>query len=216
MAAVARQVGVSPQAVHKWESGGNVDNEREWALADLFRVSPVWLIRGEQADPNLPKLERPGRHFYYGAASLPKIADEGIFVPLLDSSDVVGWLDVPEKHDHEYHKGEWLPCPVEHGERTFAMVVKGVTMEHLGSRTSYSEGDIIFADPDAPYKSGSRVIFSASGMTHNLDVLLRQLIIEGGVNYWRVLNPQWPQAITPVDERHVLLATVIGKWVAEE
>lgn len=216
LSAVARQIGVSPQAVHKWEGGGKVDNEREWALADLFQVSPIWLIRGEQVGEHLPKLNRPAKYYYARGASAPEVPDRGVFVPLLDAANVVGWLDAPGEYDHAYHKGQWIPCPVEHGERTFAMVVKGVTMENLGSRTSYSEGDIIFADPDAPYKSGSRVIFSASGMTPDLDVLFRQLIIEGDVKYWRVLNPQWPQAITPVHERHVLLATVIGKWAGEE
>jgi len=216
LAAVARQIGVSPQAVHKWENGGKVDNDREWALADLFKVDAYWLIRGESSEQNLPELKRPRHHFVFGAPTLPQSSESGVYVPLLDSSEVVGWLDDAESVNWDYHKGQWIACPVEHGDRTFAMMVKGVTMENLGAKVSYSEGDIIFADPDAAYRSGSRVIFSAAGMARSLDVLFRQLIIEGGVNYWRTLNPQWPQAITPVSESHILLATVIGKWVSEE
>lgn len=215
LAAVARQLGVSPQAVHKWENGGKVDNNREWDLADLFKVSAVWLIRGENPDTQLPPLSRPNSsNFMYGTPTTPRIPESGTYVPLLDTADVVGWLSETEIY-RGHHTGQWVACPADHGDRTFAMIVKGVTMENLGARPSYSEGDIIFADPDAPYKSGSRCIFSASGWIPDLDVIFRQLIIEDGRKYWRSLNPQWPSSITPIDETHVLLATVLGKWVAE-
>lgn len=215
LAAVARQLSVSPQAVHKWENGGKVDNDREWDLADLFNVSAAWLIRGENPDANLPALSRPDNSFFrYGSPTTPRIPESGTYVPLLDTSEVVGWLTEGEWHSG-HHKGHWIACPSDHGERTFAMIVKGVTMENLGSRPSYSEGDVIFADPDASYKSGARCLFSASGWVPDLDVIFKQLIIEDGRKYWRSLNPQWPSSITPIDDTHLLLAIVIGKWVGE-
>lgn len=217
LSAVARQIGVSPQAVHKWENGGKVDNDREWALADFFKVSGTWLIRGDNGDSDTPTLDRPHPYFWSaGAPSVPHQPDTGVYVPLLRVEEVDDWVSMPEHPSYDYHKGAWIACPVEHGERTFAVAVQGISMENLNSKISYSDGDIIFADPDSKIVSGCRVIFGSSKGSMKLDVVFRELIIEGNTNFWRPINPQWPQAITPVGDRHIPLARVIGKWVDEK
>lgn len=217
LSAVARQLGVTPQAVHKWENGGKVDNDREWALADLFKVSGIWLIRGVNSELDAPDLSRPiGRLWYSGTPTVPTQPEAGVYVPVLRVEEVEDWLSSPEYIGLDYHKGAWIACPCEHGERTFAVAVQGISMENLGSRISYSDGDIIFADPDVAMISGCRALFGSAVGSKKIDVVFRELIVEGSTNFWRPLNPQWPQAITPVGDRHIPLAKVIGKWVDEK
>lgn len=216
LAAVAREIGVSPQAVHKWENGGKVDNDREWALAELFAADAHWLILGDDVD--VDHIRPKSKTFRLMAGKhLPREAISDVYVPLLSNVQVPTWLQSfgDGEAGRAQHDGQWIACPVEHSNQTFAMTVTGVSMENLGSRISYSEGDIIFADPTAPQVPGARIVFSSSSMSLNRDVLFRQLIQEGDRRYWRTLNPQWPQAISPVDDSHRLLATVIGKWVRE-
>ncbi|MRW85386.1 helix-turn-helix domain-containing protein [Pseudoduganella sp. FT26W] len=213
LAALAKQLGVSAQAAHKWENGGRVDSDRLWALAALFKVDPSWLMQGPVIEDGLEK--KPHFHYLVGAPSIPKTTDSGVFVPLLDAADVIEWTTQEGDISFDYHKGEWVACPAPHGGLTFALMVKGVSMENLGSKVSYSDGDMIFVDPEVEPTSGVRAVFSASGLSRKLDVVFRELIVEGGQRFWRSLNPQWPQAISPVEEKHQVLGVVIGKWSPE-
>jgi len=211
LAAVGKQLGVTPQAVHKWENGGSVDDTRQWDLAGLFQVSPSWLIWGEETS-QIDTLFNIPHDPTSGFPSKPKVPEDGLFVPLLSADKVLSWIDGPALFD--FHSGEWLPCPAPHGGSTFALRVQGESMERLGGRISYSDGDIIFVDPDRPHQSGSRVVVTWGPIDESPTTLFRQLIVEGGVYYQRPLNPGWPDQITKLYENRIV-GTVIGKWVAE-
>lgn len=214
LSAVARQIGVSPQAVHKWENGGKVDNDREWALADLFQVSGSWLIRGDDT-PDSPRISRPATYFWRkGSPSAPEQPESGLYVPLLKFNEVQDWLATDRPDD--YHKGEWIACPVGHSELTFALKVQGISMENLGSKISYSDGDIIFADPEEWFGSGDRVIFGPGEYTEGAEIVFREAIIEGNKCFCRPLNPNWPEPITRVNHEFPGLALVIAKLVVEK
>lgn len=217
LAAVAKQIGVSPQAVHKWENGGQIDRDKGMRLAELFDVLPAWLILGTQTNSDderylNSRLERLAEIRGHPGPSSPSMPDSGVFVPLMAHNSVPNWLSRIGHFD--YHKGEWIACPAPHGENTFALHVQGVSMENLGSKLSYSDGDIIFVDPDAKCASGSRVIFIGPDM-EGQDVIFRELIIEGNTSLRRPLNPLWPEQIKVVPDHEKLVGPVIGKWVPE-
>lgn len=212
LAAVAKQLEVSPQAVHKWENGGNIDGVRTMALAELFNVNASWVMFGEIPEDEESGFEPLKTSFKYAPPSIPAPDDSGTFVPLLELKKVRDW--VLEAGLRNYHTGEWVACPAPHGQSAFAVRVEGVSMEKAGDRVSYSPGDIIFVDPEKPPVSGSRVIVDWSPIDSEWTSLFRELIVEGDIRYIRALNPTWPDQITRIYENRVL-GTVIGKWVQE-
>jgi SOS-response transcriptional repressor LexA len=45
---------------------------------------------------------------------------------------------------------------------------------------------------------------------------LKQLLMdEGGTRLLRVLNPNWPNRVSPMPENGRIVGVVIGKWVPE-
>lgn len=218
LAAVGKQVGVSAQAVHKWEAGGKVDGHRDIHLAQLFDVSPSWLIYGDDSADDTPgfpqkiyeKLEKPYRDL---RPSIPKPSDEGIFVPLLAHDAVTNWIARAGPFD--FHMGEWVACPGEHSDSTYALRVDDSSMENLGEKISYSEGDIIFIDPAVTPWNQSRVILTCKEMDSGLKVIFRQLIIEGWEMYRQPLNKSWPEQRIRIPDHELPAGTIIGKWVKE-
>jgi transcriptional regulator with XRE-family HTH domain len=206
LAAVGRQLGVSPQAVHKWENGGKIDDARQFDLASLFRASPGWLFWGEYERDSFHIPNTPDTGF----PSKPIIPENGIFVPLLTPENVASWLNGPHTH-LDFHDGDWIACPGGHGERTFAMQIKGVSMESLGQRLSFSDGDVVFIDPEIQPQSGDCVALHKAGLEEEWIAVIRQLIIEDKVRYERPLNPAWPEQIRNIYEARVF-GPVIGKW----
>lgn len=215
LAAVGKQIGVSAQAVHKWESGGKIDGQKDMHLAELFNVSPLWLIWGEvppDGNDQFPKI-------FAGMdlpppPTVPRPPDEGIFVPLLELNAVTNWI--ARSGPFDYHKGEWIACPVAHSDATYALKVVDASMEDLGSKISYSEGDIIFVDPLITPWANSRVILTGYNMEEEQSVIFRQLVIEGWEMFRQPLNKSWPEQKIRIPEYELPAGTVIGKWVSEK
>src|SRR5207244_6087572 len=78
-------------------------------------------------------------------------------VPVISWVKAGAWADVQDPHAAGYAE-EWLPCPVPHGPRTFVLKVRGVSMESPFGKPSFSEGDLIFVDPDREAMHRSLVI----------------------------------------------------------
>lgn len=104
---------------------------------------------------------------------------------------------------------EWRPCPRGHGNRTFALRIRGISMENLGGKHSYSHGDIIFVDPDRHAENGSHVIVR---LDNEEEATFKQLAIEGNRKFLRALNPAWPEKIIEIDGNATICGVVIGKW----
>lgn len=102
----------------------------------------------------------------------------------------------------------WLPCPVGHGKRAFALRVRGDSMTASYGRT-YPEGCIIFVDPDrrSPI-NGERVIAKLAGTD---EVTFKIYKSEDSRIWLQPLNPSHQ----PIREAFKILGTVIGKWEDE-
>lgn len=57
LAAVGAHLGVSAQAVHKWESGGDVRSDKQSGIAKFFGVSLFWLLHGESGQEPIASSE---------------------------------------------------------------------------------------------------------------------------------------------------------------
>lgn len=90
---------------------------------------------------------------------------------------------------------EFAYCPVQSGDRTFALKVKGPSMQNPTGSPSFYEGMIICIDPDLPAKHGDYVIARVGTKT----TFKKYLEDEEG-SYLFALNPDWPDRIIRLDE----------------
>lgn len=77
---------------------------------------------------------------------------------------------------------------------------------------SYSDGDIIFVDPEREAINGSRVVVR---LDDSKEATFKQLVIEGDKKYLMALNPSWPDRIIEVKGNATICGVVIGKWTDE-
>ncbi|WP_444914658.1 helix-turn-helix domain-containing protein [Microbulbifer sp. TRSA007] len=98
-------------------------------------------------------------------------------------------IDLFEPGDAE----DWIPCPSNHSDRTFALRVQGdsMTSPYPGQK-SYPEGTIVFVDPDKPLINGCRVIAKLNG-----EATFKTYAEDMGHIYLRPINPTYaPMDIT--------------------
>lgn len=103
---------------------------------------------------------------------------------------------------------EYLPCPIAHGPRTFAVRIRGESMYNPHERRSFREGDIVFIDPDVYPNHRSFVV---AKLESSQEATFKQLIIEGNDMYLKALNPMWPDPIIRIHEDAVICGVAIAK-----
>lgn len=128
-------------------------------------------------------------------------------VPLISWVQAGNWceaVDPLQPGDAE----EWLFCPVSHGPSTFALRVRGVSME-----PKYRDGAIIYIDPDRSADHLSNVVVRIEGES---EVTFKQLVIEGDKRFLRPLNPDWPgPKLISIDSAAVICGVVIGQFIKD-
>lgn len=132
-------------------------------------------------------------------------------IPLISWVTAGKWAEVIDI----YQPGvadEWLPCIKKHSNRTFALRVKGMSMYNPMGKHTYSDGDIIFVDPEKDAVNGSRVVVR---LEDSKEATFKQLVIEGEKMYLMALNPSWPDRIIEVNGNATICGVVIGKWTDE-
>lgn len=103
---------------------------------------------------------------------------------------------------------EWLPCPVCHSNRTFALRVRGESMYNPHKKPSFEEGDLIFVDPERQPINGSLVV---ARLENENEATFKKLIIDGDKKYLSALNPAWPEPIIHFDSHAKICGVVIFK-----
>lgn len=68
---LARQVGVSPQAVNNWFTRGELGRESAQRIADVLKVSIDWLLKGDPDDILTVEQIRLNRFKHYFSTGLP-------------------------------------------------------------------------------------------------------------------------------------------------
>lgn len=193
---IAEAVGVSYQTVQQWESGATAPKrENRKMLAKALRTSEVALEFGGVQE-KMPLTD-------YNTEEGPPIAR---LAPL------ISWIQAGSFREaaDPYVVGQaedWYPMPRKAGPRTFALRIRGVSME-----PRYREGEIIFVDPDAEPRHGSRVVVR---LESEKEVTFKELVIEGERKYLKALNPAWPDPLIRIEGDATICGVVIGKWVPE-
>ena len=100
-----------------------------------------------------------------------------------------------------------LPCPVRCSPDTFVLRVRGESME-----PKFHEGDLIFVDPQVSPDSGKYVVVR---LEDSHEALFKRLIVEGGRQYLKADNPDWPQRIVEVDTNATICGVVVFKGELE-
>ena len=121
----------------------------------------------------------------------------------VQAASIADALGNPQPGDGE----EWMPRPKHSGVRTFALRVRGESME-----PGYQHGDIIFVDPDVAPEHGKDVVVRLDGRN---DVVFKRLVVEGKLMYLKPANPNWPDKIIEIFAYldAWIIGVVIGKWV---
>lgn len=177
---LAKKIGVSPQTVWQWEHELTAPNrKRAEAVAKALSIGLDYLIAG--TNPNVEEI----------------ITNQGK-IPL------IGW----ECSMKEPTVLNWLACPIDHGDDTFALRVKGESMLNSRAKPSFSEGDIIFVDPTKEPVNNSLVIVD---LPNNSESIFRQLLIQEGKQLLKALNCSWPEQIIVMPEGSKIRGVVILK-----
>ena len=177
------------------------------------------ILRGE-VNPQSGNLEQIARAFSMSLARLAEIGQEAesaaaliddiksverseyvVLISWAQAASFVDASDPPQPADHD----EWMPRPKRSGPRTFALRVRGESME-----PDYQHDDIIFVDPDVAPKHGKDVVARLNG-----EGVFKRLVAEGELRCLKSANSNWPSKIIEIsahpDVR--LIGVVIGKWV---
>ena len=122
--------------------------------------------------------------------------------PLLSWVQAGEWTDMSREYLPEYDT-ELYPCPVRCSRSTFVLQVRGISME-----PRFSEGDLIFVDPEVEPAHGKHVVVLLEGSN---ETTFKQLVIEGERSYLKALNPAWPERIIEVNSNAQICGVVVFK-----
>jgi SOS-response transcriptional repressor LexA len=200
------------------------DLKTQTALAKKSGVAQTTIgriLRGE-VDPQSGNLERIAKAFNLSLAELAEMGQEG--EPATDPTDLlklfersrrvalVSWAQVGSLADSldNLPTGDdenWMPRPKHSGARTFALRVRGESME-----PGYQHGDIIFVDPDVVPEHGKDVVVRLDDRN---EVVFKRLVVEGKLEYLKPVNSNWPDKIMEISGHPGarIIGVVIGKWV---
>jgi SOS-response transcriptional repressor LexA len=152
---------------------------------------PGWM---DQPHDDAPRVAEP-------AGEYQATVREVRVYPLISWVQAGDWADIVTDGLPAHAAQEWHPCGVRCGPRTFVLRVQGQSME-----PRFTEGELIFVDPDAEARNGSFVVVRLDD-AHQ--ATFKQLIIEGDRRYLRPLNDRWPDPIIEINGRATLCGVVV-------
>ncbi|WP_175017313.1 helix-turn-helix domain-containing protein [Burkholderia aenigmatica] len=213
---LARAIGVTPQAVQKWEAGKSDPRPTKIAeIAAVLHVSVADLVAGTKFDRLMIVNE-----------SVNKSADK----PLPRNSEQVSRMQesfgklplISWEHANKWGRGmaslqnegveEWIPFPLDHGIDSFVVRIDGEANYDPTGLKSYAPGDFVAIDPSKEVANRCMVMLR---MPHETRATFRQLLMEGDVRMLKWLNPSWPNQISQMPADAEIIGVAIGKWVPE-
>lgn len=201
---LAERAGVSNNAVSKWINTHQIASENISKISTILGIPGADLlpivVTHDQIGVSEPRAAYAISNFTLG----PEIKG---MCPLISWVQAGNWSSVIDNlavGDAE----EWLPCPVNHGPRTYVLRVKGESMHNPQSRPSFADGDLVFVDPDRAADNGSLVVVR---LDDKIEATFKKLVIEGDEKYLRALNPGWPEPIMRINGNATLCGVAIAK-----
>ena len=191
--ALGALVGVSATSLTYWERDEiEPKNKNLAALARALDCAPDFLLFGAT---------------FGGDVSFVTINAR---VPLISWDKLSNYIE-GEVMEGDDEAEDWIYCPVQCAKSTFALRVRGDHMESpYPGKKSYLDGQIIFVDPTAEVKNGSRVI---SRRLDSTEATFKEYFEDDGKKYLKPINPQYPTV--EINNETIIIGVVIGSFVAE-
>ena len=189
-AELARRMEVSPTQVQQWKRGDRTPESDSCRRIEIAaKLPPGWMDQDHtptepRASSALDNNATPNDAPRYQVPVISWVR-AGAFAAMLD---VRSMEDV----------SQWVPMDTKPGPRSFALQVKGKSMED-----EFAEGDWIVIDPDAHWQSGDYVIIGNGGE----EATFKQIVREGTDWFLVPVNRQFSAQKLSADCR------VIGKMV---
>lgn len=213
---LGRALGISPQAVQKWEDGkSSPRNNKLPELAAALSTSVRELIRGTTlegiADSNVKNNVIEGKVAPLRSARRGAPPERNGLVPLISWEQAAEWGQ--KVNTENVDAEDWLRCPFDHGQEAFVAEVTGESNYDPSGPKSYAPGELVYVDPSKPPANRSMVVVRVDREER---ATLKQLLMdEGGTRLLRSLNPNWPNRVAPMPENARVVGVVLGKWVPE-
>jgi SOS-response transcriptional repressor LexA len=210
---LAKETGIDARTISATITRDSKRSEYTAHFANALGLNPIWLLTGEGPQWDVNPAQRFGAPGAFAAeATRPydgfkRPRNE---VPLISYVQAGRWREVADP----YTQGDaeaFIPCPVPHGPRTYALRVRGESMYNPEGPVSFSDGDIIFVDPDKEAATGALVI---ARLEDQMETTFKQLVREGDHIWLKALNPGWPERYIRVDQRATTCGVVISKAVS--
>ncbi|MFM5429392.1 LexA family protein [Aeromonas veronii] len=137
---LAQMLGIKAPSVVQWESDKtNLSGENLLNAAKLFGVTPDYILYGgeieQSAAPNM-EMAQPDIHR----------------IPVISYVQAGVWTAPNEIRECDGNMA-YITTDLELGERAFAIVIRGNSME-----PEFTEGDLVLIDPDEPLHPGDFVV----------------------------------------------------------
>lgn len=197
---LAEAAGIQQPVISQIEKGQNQQSAHIAKLAHACRVRALWLSDGV-GPKHIDEDDVPEQ------SNIAPGPDTKGLLPLISWVQAGSWSEVIDLYavgDAE----DWLPCPANHGPRSFALRVRGESMYDPHGRRSFREGDIVYVDPDRQSENGSLVI---AKLTDSQEATFKQLVIEDEKRYLKALNPSWPERMMPINGNCIIVGVVFSK-----
>lgn len=123
-------------------------------------------------------------------------------LPVISWVQAGEWMEIAEGYEPQYGD-ELLPCPVRCSKDSYVLRVHGISME-----PKFHDGDLIFVDPHVDPVSGRYVVVM---LEDTAEATFKQLFEEGGRQYLKALNPEWPKRIIEVNKNARICGVVVFK-----
>lgn len=190
---LANKMGITRGAVTHYLSGRRVPPLKQFhKLATVLKVDPAWLQFGTTDAKSASKIDT-------------KINVERAHqIPLLSWEEVANFVKGKEPANN---KQEYVPHIFGDNENWFALKVKGDSMSSpVSHNKNFHEGEIIIV---APEKIASNGDFVLALLPQAKEVTFKQYIVDGGIEYLKPINPQYP--IVELDKKVRIYGIVIGR-----
>jgi SOS-response transcriptional repressor LexA len=187
-----RGTGASKGTVSQWISDGTSPSSRYInSVCQVLVCSPEYLLDGI---PDEVKGD-----------NISSVRSARGLVPLISKIQAGEW----RQEEDEFQPGdaeEFLPCPRNHSQHTYALRVEGDSMTAPHGK-SYPHGCIIYCDPEqvVSVASGDCVVARIKGED---EVTFKQYYKEGKTQLLMPLNRSFPT----INDEFEIKAKIIGKW----
>lgn len=123
-------------------------------------------------------------------------------LPVINSVQAGRWTNIRQEVIDE--TTEWVETTAKVSPISFGLRVEGDSMTNPNNKFSIPEGAIVVVDPEQEAQNGTVVVFRRKGED---EATLKQLKKDGGKQYLKPLNPQYP--MLELDDNCVLIGKCI-------